>query len=62
MAKKSVAKYVLSRAKLAKKLDELNDKLTVLELEDTTPNDLNSFLSDLSNELNDLALNVLEQS
>lgn len=61
MAKKT-AKYTLSRTKIVKKLDDLVNKLSELDFGETTPNDLDSFLSDISNELSDLAFGVEEKA
>lgn len=61
MAKKA-KKYVLSRGRLSARLDEIQQKLTDLDLNETTPNDLDSFLSELSSDLGDLAAEAEEQA
>ncbi len=62
MAKKVAKKFTMSRAKLSKKLDEIVDRLSELDLGDTTPNDLDSFLSELSNDLSDLSITVNDEA
>ena len=62
MAKKAAKKFVLSRAKLEKKLEELAERVVELDMSETTPNDLDQFLADLSNDLSDLAYEVTAEA
>lgn len=59
MAKK---KYELTRAKIASRLQELSDRLTELDVNDTSPNELDAFLTDVSNDIADLCDEVTNEA
>lgn len=59
--KKPVAKksaYVLSRAKLQKRLEKLVDRCQEFDIYGSTFNDIEQLVSDLEHELSDLAFEV----
>jgi len=61
MAKKTTKKtYVCTRRDIESRLVSLADSIDELETRDTTPNDLDDFLSGLVDDLRDLATESVE--
>jgi hypothetical protein len=54
-------RYAMSRSKIVKALDKLNDRLEEVDVYESSFNDINNVLDDVRSALADLAWQVLEE-